>query len=85
MGTEMRYPEFVEMDIKRLAQLLMTTSGVFMAVEKNNEKHENIEKWLLKELEQFYQHEEKLSFKFDMSVWCIKRIPRPELNRRCKL
>lgn len=46
----MHYTEFLSLEIKQLSQLLITTSGIFLAVERHKEKQAEIEKWLLQEL-----------------------------------
>ncbi len=75
-----RYPETIRTDIHGIIQLLMTTSGVFHAVEKKSESRQAIQSWLSHELQPFFSGQEKMNFKFDLSVWCLKRAPRPVLH-----
>ena len=72
------YSEFVDMDIKELAHLLMSLSGVFLAVETRHEKREDIEKWLLQELNPFFAKHNKVSCRIDPSIWCLTRTLRLE-------
>lgn len=73
---ETNYPYNTQVTKDELADLLMTMSGVFNNVQKNNENPADIKTWLLHELEPLFSASEKLPFRWDISIRSLQRQPR---------
>ena len=78
--SEIKYQDDMIVDKNDLSHILMTLASVFDKAESQKEDPKQIKNWMMESLAPLFCMQKTLKFRWDVSIWNMKRKPRTEEN-----